>query len=296
MTSMPDHISRLNRRSFLRRAFCGAVVGLGTARPGLHALSSAGKRISKIGLQLYTVRRELEKDFAGTLEKIAVLGFREVEFAGYFKHSPQEIKSILARYQISSPSAHISTAALRGNLQEEIEAAQTIGHQYLVCGYLPAEERRSVDDYKKLVELLNRAGERLEKVGIQFGYHNHDFEFATIEGGEGRLPYDMILAGTDPRLVKMEIDLYWITKAGQDPLKYFSAYPGRFPLIHIKDMDATPRHFFTEVGQGTIDFKKILGAARKAGIKHYFVEQDETPASPFSSIKLSIDYLKRLEF
>src|SRR5882672_9817374 len=150
---MPDHISRLNRRSFLRRAFCGAVVGLGTARPGLHALSSAGKRISKIGLQLYTVRRELETDFAGTLDKVAALGFREVEFAGYFKHSPQEVRSILTRYQLSS------TAALRGNLQEEIEAAQTIGHQYLVCGYLPAEERTSLDDYKKLVELLNRAGE-----------------------------------------------------------------------------------------------------------------------------------------
>lgn len=296
MTSTLDHRSRLNRRSFLHRAFCGAVVGLGTARPGLHALSSAGKRLSKIGLQLYTVRRELETDFAGTLEKVAALGFREVEFAGYFKHTPREVRAILARYQLSSPSAHISTAALRGNLQEEIEAAQAIGHQYLVCGYLPAEERRSVDDYKKLVELLNRAGERLKKVGIEFGYHNHDFEFATIVGGEGKLPYDMILAGTVPRLVKMELDLYWITKAGQDPLKYFSAYPGRFPLIHVKDMDATPRHFFTEVGQGTIDFKKILAAARKAGVEHYFVEQDETTASPFSSIKLSIDYLKRLEF
>ena len=293
MTFTPDHISLLNRRSFLHRASCGAVVGLSTARLGLHSLSPAGKRLSKIGLQLYTVRRELEKDFAGTLEQVAAVGFREVEFAGYFKHTPREVKTILSRYQLSSPSAHISTAALRGNLQEEIEAAQTIGHQYLVCGYLPAEERRSLDDYQKLVELLNRAGERLQKVGIQFGYHNHDFEFTAIAG---RLPYDLILAGTDPRLVKMELDLYWITKAGQDPLKYFSAYPGRFPLIHVKDMDATPRHFFTEVGQGTIDFKKIFAAARKAGVQHYFVEQDETPASPFSSIKLSIDYLKRLEF
>src|SRR6266478_5539859 len=283
----------MNRRSFLHRAFCGAVVGLGTTSFGLNALSSVRRRLSKIGLQLYTVRRELEKDFAGTLGKVAALGLVEVEFAGYFNHTPREIKSILADYQLSSPSAHISTAALRGNLLEEIEAAQTIGHQYLVCGYLPAEERRSLDDYRKLVELLNRAGERLKKVGILFGYHNHDFEFVAMEG---RLPYDMILAVTDPELVKMELDLYWITKAGQDPLRYFSAYPGRFPLIHVKDMDATPRHFFTEVGQGTIDFKKILGAARKSGIKHYFVEQDETPASPFSSIKLSIDYLKRLEF
>jgi len=283
----------MNRRSFLHRAFCGAVVSLGTARFGLRGASSARRRLSKIGLQLYTVRKELEKDFAGTLEKVAALGFLEVEFAGYFKHTPQEVKTILARHQLSAPSAHISTAALRGNLQEAIEAAQAIGHQYLVCGYLPAEERRSLDAYKKLVDLLNGAGERLNKVGIQFGYHNHDFEFVPMEG---RLPYDMILAGTDPQMVKMEMDLYWVTKAGQDPLKYFSAYPGRFPLVHVKDMDGTPRHFFTEVGQGMIDFKKIFAAGQKAGVKHYFVEQDETPASPFSSIKLSMDYLKRLEF
>jgi sugar phosphate isomerase/epimerase len=239
------------------------------------------------------VRKELEKDFANTLEKVAALGFLEVEFAGYFKHNPQEVKTLLDRYQLSAPSAHISTDALRGNLQEAIEAAQAIGHQYLVLGYVPAEERRSLDDYKKLVDLLNSAGERLKRVGIQFGYHNHDFEFAQTEG---KLPYEMVLAGTDPQMVKMEMDLYWITKAGQDPLKYFSAYPGRFPLVHVKDMDGTPKHFFTEVGQGTIDFKKILAAAQKAGVKHYLVEQDETPASPFSSIKLSMDYLKRLEF
>ncbi len=279
----------MNRRIFLHRSFSSAVV----AKFGLGGSGFAKRRLSKIGLQLYTVRRELEKDFAGTLGKVAALGFVEVEFAGYFKHTPQEVRNILARYQLSAPSAHITTAALRDNLQEAIDAAQAIGHQYLVCGYLPAEERRSVGDYKKLVELFNRAGERLRRVGIQFGYHNHDFEFVTMDG---KLPYDVILAGTDPQLVKMELDLYWITKGGQDPLKYFSIYPGRFPLVHVKDMDGTPKHFFTEVGQGTIDFGKIFAAAQKAGIKHYFVEQDETPASPFSSIKLSMDYLKRLEF
>jgi len=283
----------MNRRIFLHRATCGAIVSLSTASFGVRGSSSAIRKLKKIGLELYTVRRELEKDFAGTLEKVAALGFLEVEFAGYFNHPPQEIKTLLARYQLSAPSAHITTAALRDSLQETIEAAQAIGHEYLVCGYLPAEERRSLDDYKKLVELFNRAGERLKKAGIQFGYHNHDFEFVTVEG---RLPYDIILAGTDPQMVKMEMDLYWITKGGQDPLKYFSAHPGRFPLVHVKDMDGTPRRFFTEVGRGTIDFKKIFAAAQKAGVKHYFVEQDETPASPFTSIKLSMDYLKRLEF
>jgi sugar phosphate isomerase/epimerase len=293
---MNEGVFPMNRRSFLLRGVCGAVVSLCTARFGLRASSSARRKLSKVGLQLYTVRKQLEKNFAGTLEEVAALGFLEVEFAGYFKHTPQEVKSILDRYQLSAPSAHISTDVLRGNLQEAIEAAQVIGHQYLVCGYVPAEERRSLDDYKKFIDLLNGAGERLKKVGIQFGYHNHDFEFAPIVGGEGKLPYDLILTGTDPQMVKMEMDLYWITKAGQNPLKYFSSYPGRFPLVHVKDMDNTPRHFFTEVGQGTIDFKKIFAAAQKAGVRHYFVEQDETPVSPFLSIRLSIDYLKRLEF
>src|ERR1700687_723431 len=182
MTSTPDHISRMNRRSFLHRAFCGEVVILGTARPGPHALSSAGKRISTIGLQLYTVRRELETDSPAHSRKLRLWAFVKSSSRVIFKYSPREVKSILAHYQLSSPSAHISTAALRGNLQEEIEAAQAIGHQCLVCGYLPAEERRSLDDYKRLVELLNRAGERLKKVGIQFAYHNHDFEFAALEG------------------------------------------------------------------------------------------------------------------
>ena len=149
----------MNRRSLASWSACGAAVSpkpvgrtSGSSSPSFHL-----RRLSpKIGLQLYTVRKELEKDFAGTLEQVAALGFREVEFAGYFKHSPHEVKTILARYQLSAPSAHISTAALRGNLQEEIEAAQAIGHQYLVCGYLPAEERRSLDDYKKLVDFKPR--------------------------------------------------------------------------------------------------------------------------------------------
>jgi sugar phosphate isomerase/epimerase len=251
------------------------------------------RKLSRIGLQLYTVRRELEKDFEGTLAKVAALGFSEVEFAGYFNHTPQQVKSVLARNNLSAPSAHISTSALRADLQPTIDAASTIGHQYIICAYLSAEERKSLDDYKRFIDLFNSAGERFKKASLQFGYHNHDFEFVPIDG---KIPYDMILAGTDQKIVKMEMDLYWITKAGQSPLKYFSSHPGRFPLVHVKDMDATPKRFFTEVGRGVIDFKQIFENADKAGIKHYFVEQDETPGSPFSSIKTSIDYLKQLEF
>jgi sugar phosphate isomerase/epimerase len=283
----------MNRRLFLNHAFAGALGGLSLTKSNLMASVAMKRKLSRIGLQLYTVRRELEKDFEGTLAKVATLGFSEVEFAGYFNRTPQQVKSVLAKNNLAAPSVHVLAAGLRGNLQQTIDAAKTIGHQFVVCAYLLPEERKSLDDYKKLVDLFNDAGGRLEKAGLQFAYHNHDFEFTPLEN---KTPYDLILAGTDPKTVKMELDLYWITKAGQSPLKYFSAHPGRFPLVHVKDMDATPKRFFTEVGRGTINFKEIFADSDKAGIKHYFVEQDETPGSPFESIKMSIDYLKQLEF
>ena len=283
----------MNRRLFLNQAFAGALGGLCLSKSNLMAAIASKTKLSKIGLQLYTVRRELEKDFEGTLAKVAALGFSEVEFAGYFNRTPQQVKSALAKNNLSAPSVHALAAGLRNNLQQTIDAAKTIGHQYVVCAYLLPEERKSLDDYKRLVDLFNDAGGRLEKAGLQFAYHNHDFEFTPLEN---KIPYDLILAGTDPKTVKMELDLYWITKAGQSPLKYFSAHPGRFPLVHVKDMDATPKRFFTEVGRGTINFKEIFADSDKAGIKHYYIEQDETPGSPFASIKMSIDYLKQLEF
>ena len=283
----------MNRRLFLNHAFTGALGGLCLTKSNAMASITMNRQLSKIGLQLYTVRRELEKDFEGTLAKVAGLGFSEVEFAGYFNRNPQQVKSALANNSLASPSVHLLTAGLRNNLQQTIDAAKIIGHQYVVCAYLLPEERKSLDDYKRLVELFNDAGGRLKKAGLQFCFHNHDFEFTPIDG---KIPYDLMLTGTDPKTVKMELDLYWIAKAGKNPRNYFSAYPGRFPLVHVKDMDATPKQFFTEVGRGTINFRQIFADSQKAGIEHYFVEQDETPGSPFESIKMSIDYLKQLEF
>jgi sugar phosphate isomerase/epimerase len=239
------------------------------------------------------VRRELEKDFEGTLSRVAALGFREVEFAGYFKHEPKEIRQVLARHGLTAPSAHFDLATWRGDLQPLIDGAHVIGHEYLLLAWTPPEERRTLDDYRRLAELCNRAGERLSKSGLQFAYHNHDFEFAPADG---RVPYDLLLERTDPKLVKLELDLYWIVKGGGRPVDYFERWPGRFPLLHVKDMDATPRHYFTEVGRGVIDFKTVFAHAARAGARHYFVEQDETPGSPFDSMKISIDYLRRLEF
>ena len=244
-------------------------------------------------MQLYMVRRELEKDFEGTLARVASLGYREVEFAGYFNHPPKEVKALLARHRLTSPAGHVELAALRGSLQKMIEAAHVIGHKYLLVAYLPDEERKSLDDYKRHAELFNRVGEQMKMEGIQFAYHNHDFEFAPMDG---QIPYDLILERTDPQTVKLEMDLYWIAKGGENPLKYFEKYPGRYPLLHVKDMDATPKRYYTEIGRGVIDFKTIFAHAGKAGVRHYFVEQDETPGSPFESLKISMDYLKRLRF
>jgi sugar phosphate isomerase/epimerase len=283
----------MNRRLFLNHAFAGGLGGLCLTKSNMMVSIAQTRKLSKIGLQLYTVRREMEKDFEGTLARVASLGFREVEFAGYFNRTPQQIKSVLAKNNLGAPSVHLLTAGLRDNLEQTIDVAKTIGHQHVVCAYLLPAERKSIDDYKRLIELFNDAGGRLKKAGLQFCYHNHDFEFTPIDN---KIPYDLILEGTDPETVKMELDLYWITKAGQTPLKYFSAYPGRFPLVHVKDMDATAKRFFTEVGRGTINFKEIFADSGKAGIKHYFVEQDETPGSPFESIKVSINYLKQIEF
>ncbi len=283
----------MNRRLFLNRLSQGAVGALCLTRPALPASAPGRNRLKTVGMQLYTVRRELEKDFEGTLARVAGLGYREVEFAGYFDRAPKEVAAALARHNLTSPAAHVQLAALRGSLREMVEAAHVIGHKYLLVAWSQPEERRTLDDYRRFAELFNRAGERLQRAGIHFAYHNHDFEFAALEG---KVPYDLLLERTDPRLVKMEMDLYWIVKGGAKPLDYFEKYPGRFHLLHVKDMDATPRRYFTEVGRGVIDFKSVFARAGRAGVRHYFVEQDETPGSPFDSLKLSIDYLRQLQF
>jgi sugar phosphate isomerase/epimerase len=283
----------MNRRSFMQSAMAGAVGGLCMNKIGLGNSKAAAGTLKKIGLQLYTVRKEMEKDVEGTLAKVASIGYKEVEFAGYFNRTPEQIKTILKNNGLQAPSAHTTLNVINGSWQKTLEVTQATGHKYLILAYLFPNERKSFDDYKRLIDVLNRAGEDCKKAGIQFGYHNHDFEFEMMDG---QMPFDYLLKQTDPKLVKIELDLYWITKAKQPPEKYFALYPGRFELFHVKDMDNTPKRFFTEVGRGTIDFKKIFQQSKQAGVKHYFVEQDETPASPFDSIQTSYEYLSKLNF
>lgn len=285
----------MNRRIFIQNALSGTLGGLVLAQSDFASVLQGKRSLAKIGVQLYTVRKEMEKDVEGTLAKIAAIGFKEVEFAGYFNRTPEQIKAALKKNGLSAPSAHVPLAVMKDKAQwqKTLEVSQTIGHDYLILAYLMPNERKSLDDYKRLTELLNSAGADCKKAGIQFGYHNHDFEFETMQG---EMPFDHLLKHTDAKLVKIELDLYWIEKAKQSWASYFNSYPGRFELLHVKDMDSTPKEFFTEVGRGKIDFKAIFAQAKKAGVKHYFVEQDQTPASPFDSIQVSYDYLSKLKF
>ena len=282
----------MNRRLFMNRLGLAAA-GLSLYNPDAPALAAGKRKLSRIGMQLYTVRRELEKDFGGTLRKVAALGYREVEFAGYFGHGAEEVKTILKRLKLDAPAAHVQLSELRGDLRPLLDAAQTIGHKYLLVAYLRDVERRTLDDYRRHADLFNEAGARLKREGVRFAYHNHDFEFEPLEG---KVPYDLLLERTDPDAVKLEMDLYWTVKGGAKPVEYFERHPGRFHLLHVKDMDTTPRCFFADVGRGVIDFKPIFARSREAGVRHYFVENDEPAGSPFESLRVSFDYLRRLEF
>ena len=181
----------LNRRTFLRQAACStAGTVAGALALDLITVQAAAK-LSKIGVQLYTIRAEMAKDFDGSLKKIAELGFKEVEFAGYYNRTPQQVKSLLGQLGMTSPSAHVPIDALRNSLDQTIETAKIIGHRYLICPFLMPPERKSLDQYKQHAALFNKAGEACKKAGIQFGYHNHDFEFKELDG---KMPFDLLLA------------------------------------------------------------------------------------------------------
>ena len=271
-----------------RRSFLGTVTAAGIMAKRLSW--AAERKIEKVGVQLYTVRDQMKADFAGTIEKVAKIGYREVEFAGYFDNPPKEVKGLLDKNGLTAPSAHIDFEHITTKLPEVIEAAKVVGHQYIVCPWMPEELRGDAEGWKRVAQSLNKAGADIKKAEMQLAYHNHNFEFKDFNG---KLGYDILLEEADPNLVKMEMDLYWTTKAGADPLKYFAKHPRRFPLVHVKDMDKSGD--FAEVGSGTIDWKPIFAKSQQAGIKHYFVEQDQSK-DPLASIKASYDYLRDLRF
>ena len=255
-------------------------------------------RLDKIGIQLYTVRDVLKQDFEGTLSRIGAIGYREVEFAGYFDHTPEQVKAALASAGLTAPATHVGPDNLGKGWDAVVHTAKAIGHEYVIVAWIPEERRKTIDDWKRIAEQLNQAGTACRAAGLQFAYHNHDFEFVPIDG---RAPFDLLLDSTDPNLVKLEMDLFWATFAGADPLAYFARSPGRFPLVHVKDMtpkptpDASSERVMVDVGKGSIDWKRIFAKSSVGGIQHYFVEHDQ-PSDPLASARASYDFLHQLEF
>jgi sugar phosphate isomerase/epimerase len=298
----------MNRRTFMETITAAALLSQRLTWAAEH-------RIARIGVQLYTVRDAMVQDFDGSLAKVAAIGYKEVELAGfamdqgkvtYFNRSPKEIRAGAEHYGLTVPSAHVNYTSLSPeNFPRIIEASHVIGQGYIVNPWIDENVRHQADGWHRAAEAFNRAGEQCKKAGLQFAYHNHWFEFIPVEG---KLPYDILLKETDPNLVKMELDICWIVVGGGDPITYFKRYPGRFPLVHLKDVKEKPpvtaagaEDFgdtlkgMTAVGSGIIDWKKILSYSQEAGIKHYFVEHDK-PAKPFESIKTSYEYLEKLRF
>jgi sugar phosphate isomerase/epimerase len=295
------------------------------------SLFASTRLLNKVGIQLFSMPKLLEKDFSSGIHMLAQMGYREIEMYGPFPFSAQvaidrwaavtpalgfsgsgffgrtaaEVKKVLAENDITVPSIHTDLETLSTKMNQLGEVAQTIGYTYVVLPSLPPENRKTLDDYKKTIDLFNSIGEQASKVGLRFAYHNHGYGLHPLEG---KIPVQMIIENTDPKQVYLEMDLFWTVAGGVDPIAFLEKYPGRYKMLHIKNMKqkvtfsgdgGDPKQWIelfpqmSTAGEGALDLKSILMAAKKSGVEHFFVEQDMVQA-PEVALKKSIDYLKSL--
>ena len=288
-----------SRRDFLRSS---AMITAGAlTAPSVISCMGGGKAVKKeIGIQVYTIREQISADLEGSFKRLAQIGYNSIEAAGFAKSdagyqfygkSPKDFKKMLAdngQYLLSSHTTF------------ELETADAVcaahveaGCKYIVYPFLPEQYRQNLDGYKKTGEMLTKLGEAAKKNGLQFGYHNHNFEYTEMEG---QVPIDIMMANTNPANVTFEIDIYWCEKAGKDPIVYFNKYPGRFELWHVKDMTKDAEKFFAPVGSGSIDWEKIFAAREKSGMKHFFVEQDRSRGDIWKDITDSYNFLNNAKY
>ena len=281
----------INRRTFVKTLSAGVAASL--VMPGeLFAFPMN----SFIGIQLYTLHQQMKKDAIDTLEQVAKVGFDTVETAGYHERkfygfSPKEFKKLIADMGMFAQSSHAGINLM--NIDETIEDTINAGMTYLVLPSFDRSKRTTLDGYRKGADEFNVMGEKCKKAGLSFAYHNHAFEFEKLED---KVPYDILLDNTDPELVSMQLDLYWIVYGGSDPIDYFNRHPGRFELFHVKDMSNGANRESTEIGSGTIDFDTIFAEKEKAGMKYFYLEQESFHMDPFKSIAISYNYLKNLTY
>ena len=290
----------MNRRSFL------STLGAATAAAALvrprtagasGGASGAAAKVGPIGLQLYTVRDAMQKETEATLARVGALGYKEVEFAGYFGHPAAHIRQFLDKAGLRAPSVHVPIDTMRKAMTQTIADAKVIGHEWITMPWLAPEQRpTTADGWKKLAAEVSKHAATVHAAGLKFAYHNHDFELMPVGGV---VPLELLLAGTDPARVDFEMDVYWVTKAGNDPLAWFAKHPGRFRMLHLKDASPAPARDMRPVGQGTIDWRAVLAQRAKAGVQHVFVEHDSAAemngGDAFKSVTASYQYLSTLD-
>jgi sugar phosphate isomerase/epimerase len=321
----------LNRRKFIKTSAGAAAAGMLASSPLMAAIGNRSK-ITTIGLQVWSVAKLLEKDLPGTMQLLAQNGYKEVELfgpypfstqkdkdswaaialmlgftqSGYFGRTAKDLKVILDNNGLRTPAMHVGLDTLRNKLGETAEAANIMDQQYAGIAAIPEEERRTLDDYKRIADEFNAIGEKAKKLGIRFYYHNHGYGFKELEG---KIPFEIILERTEPSLVFFEMDTFWTMAAGADPIKYLDAHPGRYKLMHVKDMTKQVRFsgdggnpkqwmelfpFITDAGSGIVDFKTILSHAKKSGVDHFILEND-VMTNPQESLKNGYRYVSSLE-
>jgi sugar phosphate isomerase/epimerase len=293
-----------NRRGFLKTTAAGSLGLMAMGPLACAGGATVDRKSYGVGLQLYTIRDAMDADVPGSLKKVSDLGYKYVELASYsdgkfYGHAPREFKKMVDDLGMVANSSHTQVEAAGISLDNAkilAEAHAELGVDYCVQPWVE-EVDRNVESYKRMIADWNEVGRIMKDVGIQFGYHNHNFEFDNLDGV---IPYyDLFMKEMDPDLITMEIDLFWVSKAGQDPVSMFEQYPGRFQLFHMKDMGTKEAPFFevekediTAVGAGVINFKRILAAKDVAGMKHLYVEDDnQGNGLPFEAIETSINNL-----
>lgn len=323
----------MKRRNFLRSA---SAVGAVTMLPQVEVFGWLGSKknlplLEDIGLQLFSVPLLLEKDFSQGIRFLAEMGYRKLELygpypfsadsanerwktlaprlgfsgSGFFGHTASDLKSIVDEYQITIPSIHTDLDTLENNLEDLAKASETINFDYVILPALPADKRTSMEDYKRTSDLFNKIGKKATELGIKFAYHNHGYGLSELEG---QIPMQYIIEHTDKDWVYFEMDLFWTTAGRADPLDYLEKYPGRYHLMHIKDMKekrtfsgdgGDPSQWMEmfplmcSAGDGILALDNIIPKAMESGVIHFIVEQDMVP-QPEIALKKSIDYLRSM--
>ncbi|MGD6818899.1 sugar phosphate isomerase/epimerase family protein [Metabacillus sp. 84] len=244
-----------------------------------------------VSVQLYTLRDECSNDFLKTLKRTAEIGFNGVEFAGYHGVNPVELRKYLDEINLRASGSHFVLKEMEANLEKHIETQQILGSKHLIIAY-PYERMEKEAEYHELAKKLNTIGEKVHNAGLTLSYHHHEFELMDYEDGKTGL--GIVLEETNPEWVQTELDVYWLTHAGKNPLEWMERYKNRLPLVHMKDMEKSADKAFAELGTGVIDIKSITEKALQTKAEWLVVEQDVCKRPPLESIEISYNYLKDL--